>query len=166
MHKTAFIFLVLFSSSAFSSDDLILPKGAEYKSEKYAKVVKYCPDNTCDVFQASKKIPINDLKQFSALYFYYVSGYIYLEKPIIEKTPFRKKNQDYVHSVLEKHAEQCKGPELEAASCVLTHLAKKWNIKSQFIRYDEGENIIVTQEIEKELSIEKLQSTQNWYRKQ
>jgi hypothetical protein len=116
MQKTAFLLLVLFSSSALASDDLILPAGAEYKSEKTVKVVQYCPDNTCDVFQTSKEIPINDLKEFSALYLYYVSGYVYLRIPVFEMVPFRKKHQSYVRTILEKHADQCPGPELEAAS--------------------------------------------------
>ena len=163
INRFVFLHLLLLSSSVFASNELILPVGAVYKVEEAAKVIEYCPDNTCDIFQASQEIPIIDLKEFAALYFFYVSGYVYLEKPIFEEIPFRKMHKAYVGSVIKKHNDKCTGAELEAVSCILKSLANKWSIRSRFVRYDEGEKHVMTRNISEEISLKSLQSTASWF---
>jgi hypothetical protein len=96
-------------------------------------VISYCPDNTCDVIRAPKRVPRKVLGEFSLLWLYYASGYVYLKRfHEVDAPPF-------VAEVLERHIQGCvKESEYAMASCVLTRMAVENKIRLAFRRYDEG----------------------------
>jgi hypothetical protein len=106
-----------------------------FKAKKGSKEweVSFCPDNTCDVIRAPRSTPASVIGDFSLLYLYYASGYIYLKRfCLVDARP-------YVPVVLARYSGKCpKSPELATAACVMKGLVTQHAIRLSFRRSDEG----------------------------
>ena len=74
--------------------------------------VSFCPDNTCDIIRVPSSTPASVIGDFTLLYLYYASGYIYLKNfYLVDARP-------YVPAVLARYSGKCpKSPELATAAC-------------------------------------------------
>jgi hypothetical protein len=129
----------------------------EAKKDKKQWEVAFCPDNTCQVIYAPATTPAAAMGDFTLLYLYYASGYIYL------KNFYLTDAKPYIPGVLARSAPQCgQGPELVRASCALSALADKHNIRLASRIYDEGEIGEAPTEARNELSEPKLKEIKSW----
>lgn len=60
------------------------------------RVLEFCPDNTCDGFQASNNVSRRELKDFAYLYIYFFSDYYALAE--WRQTPAAKQTAEYILS--------------------------------------------------------------------
>ncbi len=96
--------------------------------------IRYCPDNTCEIYKAAK--PNQDLAAFVYLHLFYESGYYYLSHAVGDKKAFRQSAIEEP-KVRAKLASYCPSAAKEP-SCVLKNMKKKLGIKVCQGRYDEG----------------------------
>jgi hypothetical protein len=96
-------------------------------------VVEYCPDNTCEVFTAPRPADIREIEDFAYVYLFTKSTYSNLQE-------FRQRGRSgRVGAVLDRYSAGCQQIQAqEAARCVLSRLAAKYEIRVEFVRYDEG----------------------------
>ena len=158
-----------FSAHAAQPDTLsVLPKllanehllthGFKAQRTKAQWVVTYCPDNTCDLFRAPASVDRVAIGDFSVLWLYYATGYIYLER-------FEKDARPLVRETLERYSAVCPPTsEEQTASCVLTGLAKSHRIRLAGRRSDEGQTGEWREGISEKLSAEAIRSTKLWQR--
>jgi hypothetical protein len=134
-----------------SSNEAIDPLQEVQKTFKSIEVkigdeisIEFCPDNTCDLFTASKGVSLESLKDFAYLYIYFFSDYYELEKWRGNKEPGLIAKQ-----ILSKPNYQVCGKETDedAARCVLRQLGQKGQVKLYFVRYDENKQNIVPKDI-------------------
>jgi hypothetical protein len=109
-----------------------LGKTVEYQA-KPAPRLRYCPDNTCDVFATLRSEKARELAEFALVYLWRVSGYESLKPWRAGKAPVE------VASVLGAYARNCPGADSVRTKCVLKRLAKDGRIHVAFGRYDEGQ---------------------------
>ena len=97
--------------------------------------IEFCPDNTCEFFQANQVMSLEGLKDFSYVYIYYFSDYVILEQ-------WRKDEDSSAtarHILSKPQYKKCsKNAEEEAARCVLQSLSRNNRIGLYFVRYDEN----------------------------
>lgn len=165
---TLICLLMLTASASIAGQNKkpLLPAEAISKTEKNKKVIKYCPDNTCDIIKAPRSIDERILEDFSVLFFSYASGYLYLEKSYDGKVPYRHQTKDKVKDIIARQRNDCKGEELAVVSCIMQRLAKDYKIETAFSRFDEGKNIVTPYDPQEEYSLKSLQKTQSWYKEQ
>ncbi|MDH2915821.1 MAG: hypothetical protein PXX77_02990 [Gallionella sp.] len=96
--------------------------------------IRYCPDNTCEIYKATKAN--QDLAAFVYLHLFYESGYYYLSHTVGDKKAFRQSAIEEP-KVRAKVASCCPSAAKEP-SCVLKNMKKKLGIKICQGRYDEG----------------------------
>ena len=107
--------------------------------------VRYCPDNTCDVFEAGKGHTA-EVEDFALVYLWYVSEFYPLSAWRKGPAPAR------LHSVVEEHSVSCPpSGETSRAKCALLDLAKVGAIQLSFVRYDEGAENKVPLQLSEEL---------------
>lgn len=92
--------------------------------------LRYCPDDTCEAFQATDPEVRAD---FALLYLHEVSPYVYLES-------WRKRvSLSAVHDVIDRYRDQCEaGYSFSVAACVLSHMRERYSIRVFHLRYDES----------------------------
>jgi hypothetical protein len=166
MRKLALIIAALIISGSVLAQELPLPSGAKYSKKDGINLIEYCPDNTCNKLTTEKPVSNEELNDLTVLYFYYVGAYIYLDKPIIDATPYRVKYKKLVNSTLEKYKNKCVGNKYQKASCALELLSNKSGLKLQFVRYDEGGEFVTDLDIAQEISVKNIQKNENWYKSQ
>lgn len=133
----------------------------EAKNGKKGWMVSFCPDNTCNIIRAPGSTPANAIGDFSALYLYYVSGYIYL------KSFYNTDAKPYIPSILERNSARCQGmAEFSQAACVLNSLAKKHSIRIAFSRLDEGGADETKLDVADELKEDHIKETKAWQTKE
>jgi hypothetical protein len=131
------------------------------KNSKSGWIVSFCPDNTCNIIRAPRATPANAIGDFSALYLYYVSGYVYL------KSFYNTDARPYMPSILERNAAKCQSSaEFAQAACVLNGLAKKHSIKIAFSRLDEGSAQETKLDVANELNEDHIKETKAWQTKE
>jgi hypothetical protein len=119
--------------------------------------VSYCPDNTCDVIRAPKDMSRAALGDFTLLWLYYASGYIYLQRFVETDAP------PYVQQVLERRSGSClREPELTLASCVLSTMAASNKLRLSFRRSDEGATVETRKSISDSLSEARIGEVRAW----
>jgi hypothetical protein len=120
-------------------------------------VISYCPDNTCDVIRAPKQVSRAVLGDFSLLWLYYASGYIYLKGFIeIDAPPL-------VAAALDRRSGGCRRePEFALASCVLSTMAESNKIRLAFRRSDEGGTVEGRKTIKESLSEARIGEIRAW----
>jgi hypothetical protein len=153
-------------SPSLSQNDLLLPSDTTTTTEKSKIVIKYCPDNTCDIIEAPASVDKAAFEDFAVLYFSYASGYIYLDKSFDGKTPYRQKSQDKANEIVSRLRRDCNGDDLAVVSCILLRLIRDYKIKIASSRYDEGVEAVAPFEPQEKLSEKKLRAVQDWYKKQ
>ncbi len=100
--------------------------------------LRYCPDNTCEIFIANKKQQ-KELAHFTLLYLSYASSYVYLDKNMHGNGIFIEIVGDHANSLLTQYGNDCAGDKLDIINCSLLKLYTKGMIIVDFIRFDEGE---------------------------
>lgn len=116
----------------------------EVLSEGSHTELRYCPDNTCLVFEsddASEK----ETADFMALYLYFVPSYSYLLEPPDGGEAFVKRARPYVMDVLERLGKDCEGDGVNVAICALTNAKNHYGVSLSSARFDE--NAFVKSEI-------------------
>jgi hypothetical protein len=105
---------------------------AFHSSGKY--VLTYCPDNTCEKFQARKLSDASATADFLLLYLAYFSGYVVLE----DWAP-NEKTLQLIKDVIEKepYAMCRRTTAAESARCILTNLNNR-RVSVSFVRFDES----------------------------
>lgn len=98
---------------------------------------RYCPDNTCLVFRG----PIeneNELSDFSLLYLFHSSSYIFLIKDMHGYGIFINNVTKEAESLLSKYMDGCEGDEFDIISCSLINLYEHGNFAVYNTRFDEN----------------------------
>jgi hypothetical protein len=114
--------------------------------------IEFCPDNTCDFFIATNKVPLETLEDFAYLFIYFFSDYYVLDKWRSRKEPIL-----VARRILSKASYQvCKiGNEEESARCLLRHLSEKNQIQLYAVRYDENTRSLVHKNVFEATSMRK-----------
>ncbi len=130
----AAFFLLTDVSIAHELTDALGSDVAIVKTSK-AVSVKYCPDNTCEVFTLKGSGAEKPIQDFAFAYLFSISDYIYLER-------FRTEEKSLnVQGVLSRYRSDCtQAQEKAAARCIVGLLAKRHPIQASFVRFDEGKN--------------------------
>jgi hypothetical protein len=102
-----------------------------------AEDLRYCPDNTCDIFRASSKAGRALLPSFVFLYLFHVSDYIYLDESFGKDVAFRKAAQHDEVEVRRSVERYCANLD-KSPQCILEGMKKQLGISVHFGRYDEG----------------------------
>jgi hypothetical protein len=99
--------------------------------------VRYCPDNTCEVFRLPEQASREVLSDFALVYLWFVSDYSHLQE--------LRQGQwaSTVESVVSRHATGCEkvpagSGHQKVVRCVLETLASRHRITVHFGRHDEG----------------------------
>jgi hypothetical protein len=119
------------------------------------RVLEFCPDNTCDGFVRSERVPISELRDFAFLYTYFFSNYIYLDD-------FRKREDAHLtaENILSRPVYQScqRASSTDSARCVLLSLSRNRRIRLIFVRYDENQRSVVNEDIAEQLAKKEAQS--------
>ena len=111
------------------------PGSIEVKSNG-SHSIEFCPDNTCEFYEAGKDVPYKELADFFYAYTYFFSDYYTLKE-------WRNTGEarDTARIVLSRYAhKQCTGKnDVMIAQCLLRKIGKERKIKIYFVRYDEKE---------------------------
>jgi len=121
-------------------------------------VYRYCPDNTCEEIMSDKN-NYKNLNEFSLLYFYYASGYVYL-KMNNNGGSFIETAQKHVKNIV-TNDKQCGGDEYQVASCIMLRLLRS-GITGISIRYDENIESKMVLNLKKLSSIDNLHRIVSW----
>ena len=120
-------------ASAAHELDAVFGRAVTISSKGNVTTVAYCPDNTCEVFGLKGKESAGPVQDFAFVYLFAYSGYAYLQG-FQSKPPAPP-----VLSVLGRYREICsQEAPMEAAKCVVSALAKRYDIQAHFVRFDEG----------------------------
>lgn len=117
--------------------------------------ISFCPDNTCDVIRAPLAADPKAVADFTLLYLFYGSSYVYLKQFVLKDAP------SFARSTLERLKGTCRGDEVEVASCAMLAVAKSNRIAIAFSRTDEGGSGVDERKVD-ELSAERLSQTRKW----
>ena len=129
----------------------------EYKRGPDGWRVAYCPDNTCDLIRAPADIEKEVLGDFTLLYLYYVSDYIYL-KPFYEG-----KAKSIIEATMTRRLHGCATDRtIATAACVLRAMAIEHKITLWSAVYDEGEENEKAKAIDETLDVRAIEKTKNW----
>jgi hypothetical protein len=101
------------------------------------KEIRYCPDNTCDIFRLKDAKGADQLPSFVYLYLFHKSDYVYLKKSFGGSAPFREVAKDQEPVIRKQLVSFCKG-NVQSAACILEGMQKQLGISVGFGRYDEG----------------------------
>ncbi|MBU0679886.1 MAG: hypothetical protein KKD73_00540 [Proteobacteria bacterium] len=108
--------------------------------------IEFCPDNTCEFYEAKKDVSYEELADFFYIYTYFFSDYYTLNE-------WRNKDEarETARKVLARDAyKQCKGKnDMMTAQCILLKISNGQNIKMYFVRDDENERHLVPIDIAK-----------------
>lgn len=131
--------------------------GFSVKVLKNDWVISYCPDNTCDVIRAPKQVSREVLGDFTLLWLYYASGYIYLKGFVQVDAP------PLVAAALDRRSGGCRREsEFVLASCVLSTIAESNKIRLAFRRSDEGATVENRETIKESLSEARIREVKAW----
>jgi len=100
--------------------------------------LSYCPDNTCLVFGGPLENE-SELADFSLLYLFHASSYVYLIRNVHGKGIFINNARNEAESLLVKYNDSCDGDELDIISCSLENLYEYGNLIAYNIRFDEND---------------------------
>lgn len=174
MNKYLFGFGALFiiscsqinQSNEKDTADLVVLKsnlGTAFSIQRENKKVlyKYCPDNTCTVLVSNRNNLIN-LDRFTLLYFYYASGYVYLnmgknDGSFIDKSKKHAQDIIFIESI-------CSGKEHQVASCVMSRLLDS-GITGYKVRFDENRENRTIINLNEKIDVEHLLGIVKWREK-
>ena len=98
--------------------------------------IAYCPDNTCDLFEAGHRVSRDELRTFAYLYLFAASDYTYLRQ-------WRSKMdvQAAVMKMVPSHCKQGQVSASRAARCALSIQTTSRRVRVFMVRYDEGKKV-------------------------
>jgi len=99
--------------------------------------IRYCPDNTCDIYRIKDSKNARYLPGFAYLYLFHQGGHIYLKEPVGGSRPFRELAKATEPSVRKQLESFCKEG-AKTPACILEGMKKTLGIIVTFGRYDEG----------------------------
>lgn len=99
--------------------------------------IRYCPDNTCDIYRIKDSTRKVYLASFVYLHLFYQSGYIYLSNPAGTVQPFRETAKDQEPFIRQKVEIFCREPK-KSPVCILQEMKRDLGIVVTSGRYDEG----------------------------
>jgi|ERR1051326_2662022 hypothetical protein len=116
--------------------------------KKGGRLLEFCPDNTCDAFEASSGVAKADLRDFAYLYIYYFSNYY-----VLQEWRAQGESKDTAERVLAKpkYRDCTTEDDFEAARCVLRDLSENGRINLLFVRYDENKRNVVKKSLTEQL---------------
>ena len=108
-------------------------------------LIEFCPDNTCELYKASRAASFEQLVEFFYLYTYYFSQYY-----VLTKWRKEKESTEIARKILSKYRfAQCKSKiEIQDAKCIVKTLAGKNFIELYQVRNDEKERNLVKIDLE------------------
>lgn len=138
---SAFIAMFVLSSpiKAEALDALIILKrdlGAAIEVISEGEI-RYCPDNTCEIFRMQTSRNSSYLPSFVFLHLFHQSGYIYLKESIGGSQSFLHLAAGNEPAVRAQVIGFCKERN-KTVGCILKVMRQKMNIKITSGRYDEG----------------------------
>lgn len=128
-----YLFLMIVSISVIAGEtkpDVLNALNLIFTQERENYKVEYCPDNTCDTF-TYKGSNEEKLEAYLILFFYYKSGYVYLEQ--------WKENAE-----VQKRVNLIRASYGENANQIMKLLEQQLDIHYYFVRYDEGTKTTTT----------------------
>jgi len=136
--SVAVILMALAAWATASGNDALAALRAQFGTAIEFKAaprpeIRYCPDNTCEMFRAAQRASGGDLADFALLYLWGVSQYAYLESWQRTQAPAA------VRGALQRRGRECSSTsEPLRLACTLRALARGAGIQPFFLRYDEG----------------------------
>ena len=100
--------------------------------------IRYCPDNTCDIFRIKQTKYALYLPSFVYLFLFHQGNYIYLNKSVAGSRPFRELAKNTEPTVRKQVESFCK-EDKKTPSCILEGMKKTLDVTVTFGRYDEGQ---------------------------
>ena len=100
--------------------------------------IRFCPDNTCEIFRSGQNTTKQQLFDFIFLYLFHLSEYIYLSDESFGKTPFKVSGKKFEPKIQSRYKHLCVSDHKDAI-CVVEAMKKTFGIKVTFGRYDEGQ---------------------------
>lgn len=100
--------------------------------------IRYCPDNTCEIYRIKESKDVSYLPSFLYLYLFHQSEYIYLKESDAGSRPFRERAKNSEGSV-RKHVESFCEEINKTPTCILNGMKMTLGITVTFGRYDEGQ---------------------------
>jgi hypothetical protein len=101
------------------------------------KEIRYCPDNTCDIFRLSDVKNAAYLPSFVYLYLFHKSSFVYLNQSFNGSPVFRQVAKDQEPTIRKQLASFCR-EDIQQPSCILEGMRNQLGISVGFGRYDEG----------------------------
>lgn len=105
----------------------------EYRFVGQKKALLYCPDNTCDEFEAAKTIDTRVLNDFAYLLFFHtqISNF-----PNVQN--FRdQQERSVVDDILKRNSGDCASAAKDFVKCVIAGMRDRYGIRTFFVRYDD-----------------------------
>jgi hypothetical protein len=99
--------------------------------------LRYCPDNTCDIFRISREASSGELPSYVFLYLFHVADYAYLDESSPVGVPFRRVAKDDELLIRRSMQSYCRVPD-KSPQCILQGMKQQLGISVHFGRYDEG----------------------------
>jgi len=122
-------------SSALLKRDL--GKSIEFISERE---IRYCPDNTCEIYRIKDPKKSVHLPSFVYLYLYHQSDYIYLKESVGGSRPFRQLAKD-TEPLVRKSVETFCKEAAKTPTCILAGFKSALGVSITTGRNDEGKFI-------------------------
>ena len=117
--------------------------------------LSYCPDNTCVVFSGKRQY-LDQLSDFSLLYLYHISSYVYLTRDMHGNGIFIDKARSSAEQLEENYATTCSEEFAKRLSCVMQGLVNSSSFYVRNVRLDEGGRYFSSLDLEKSLSEENI----------
>lgn len=97
--------------------------------------IDFCPDNTCETFEARSTVPVSTVADFAYLYLYFFSDY-----SVLSEWRKRPESLAITKKILESGSYKVcvSDQDIGRARCVLRHLSHDNKIHVFFVRFDEG----------------------------
>ncbi len=102
-----------------------------------AREIRYCPDNTCEIYRVKSAKSVTRLPSFVYLHLFHQSDYIYLKASEGNSRPFREIAIADESSIRKKVENFCRRTK-KTPSCVIAGMKKSLGVIVTKGRYDEG----------------------------
>jgi hypothetical protein len=102
-----------------------------------AREIRYCPDNTCEIYRVKNAKSVTKLPSFVYLHLFHQSDYIYLKEAVESSRSFREIANGDEPSIRKQVEKFCRRIE-KTPSCVIAGMKKSLGVVVTKGRYDEG----------------------------
>ncbi len=133
-------------ASGLNSIDImkeLLGDAFSYENKDGKAYLYYCPDNTCVSF-IGKSSDIDELSDFSLLYLYHLSSYVYLSRDMHGNGIFIDEAKEGVVEIESEYAKSCSVEIVERLSCIMWGFIENYKFDVRSIRFDEGRKVFTS----------------------